>query len=144
MGRPTARPESPRRGPARGKARGMTKESAVAAAMAIAALGSVSGARAETASPVTYQCESGRKIVATYGVGDAQGARIAFEGRSFDLYQVRSGSGARYATEQGLSPDHGLQWWVKGDEATLREMIMDHTAPEPAILDTCRAIPAKP
>lgn len=88
--------------------------------------------------PVTYRCDSGREIVATYMAGDAPTARLALDGRTFDLYSVKSGSGARYATEQGLKPDHGLQWWIKGDDATLSEMVMDHTAPGPTVIDTCR------
>ena len=104
-----------------------------------AALACCGGATA-AAEPVAYGCDSGRQVLATYGVGADGGARLAFDGRSFDLHQVRSASGARYATEQGLSPDRGLQWWIKGETATLSEMLMDHTAPEPQVIDTCRAL----
>lgn len=89
----------------------------------------------------TYACESGATVDVRYNNtnADAPMATLQYKGRSFEMHNVRSGSGARYATEQGLSPDHGLQWWIKGDEATLSEMVMDHTAPEPKPIETCRA-----
>ena len=93
--------------------------------------------------PIAYACTSGRTIIATYINGETSGARLVFDGRTFALYAVRSGSGARYATEQGLKPDHGLQWWIKGDDATLSEMVMDDAAPPAKVIDTCRAAPAK-
>ena len=86
-----------------------------------------------------YRCDSGRQVSASYDntKPDAPRARLSMDGKAFDLHQVRSGSGARYATEQGLRPDHGLQWWIKGNEATLSEMVMDHTAAGPKQIDRC-------
>jgi membrane-bound inhibitor of C-type lysozyme len=86
---------------------------------------------ADAASKVidaVYRCDSGRQVSARYDntKPDAPRARLTMDGKTFDLHQVRSGSGARYATENGLRADHGLQWWIKGDEATLSEMILDH------------------
>jgi membrane-bound inhibitor of C-type lysozyme len=106
-----------------------------------AALVTLAASGAQAAEPVTYSCVSGRTIIATYG---DESARLAFDGHTFELHQARSASGARYATEQGLQPDHGLQWWIKGDDATLNEMIMDHAAPLPRTIDTCHVTPAKP
>ena len=40
---------------------------------------------------------------------DAPTATLEYKGQTFAMYNVRSGSGARYATEQGLAPDKGLQ-----------------------------------
>ena len=96
------------------------------------------------AAAETYRCESGQTIVARYDNSnpDAPTARLEYRGRTFEMYNVRAASGARYATEQGLSPDKGLQWWTKGDDATLSEMLMDHTAPEPAEIEACTAKPA--
>lgn len=93
----------------------------------------------------TYQCDSGATVMVRYDNTDADAPRASLEykGRTFDLYSVVSASGARYATEQGLEPDKGLQWWSKGNEATLSEMIMDHTAPEPTVIETCRTEPRK-
>ncbi|EHK52394.1 hypothetical protein MAXJ12_35549 [Mesorhizobium alhagi CCNWXJ12-2] len=102
------------------------------------------GMPAENVITATYRCESGQTIVARYDNNnpDAPTALLEYKGRTFDMYNVRAASGARYATEQGLSPDKGLQWWTKGDDATLSEMLMDHTAPEPVEIEACTARPA--
>ncbi len=111
-------------------------------AAALAALLCLSGtpALAQERGPIHYLCTSGRQVVVVYVEGAQPGARLYIGERLFNLYQVRSGSGARYATEQGLKPDHGLQWWTKGHEATLSEMILDHTAPPPKVIDTCHSV----
>lgn len=92
----------------------------------------------------TYECESGETIAARYDNTnpDAPTARLEYKGQTFEMHNVRAASGARYATEQGLAPDKGLQWWTKGDGATLSEMLMDHTAPEPTEIETCTAKPS--
>jgi membrane-bound inhibitor of C-type lysozyme len=97
---------------------------------------------AEAIIEVSYSCADGRRIEARYDntLPGQSSARLQIDGRSFEMYHVVSGSGARYATESGLRPDHGLQWWTKGDEATLSEMVMDHTAPGPMVLTTCSAV----
>ena len=94
----------------------------------------------EQVTTVTYICESGNEIVVRYDNtdADAPAAQLIYKNQTFDLYNVRSASGARCATEQGLAPDKGLQWWTKGGEATLSEMLMDHTAPEPTQIETCK------
>jgi membrane-bound inhibitor of C-type lysozyme len=125
-------------------------------AAAVASLGLstgtlAAGVSAEVASEaapslsVEYICDSGQTITVRYDNHDETGrtAILAIADREFELYQVVSASGARYATEQGLKPDMGLQWWVKGDVATLSEMIMDHTAPGPTVIDTCTAHPTE-
>lgn len=91
---------------------------------------------------VSYICADGRRIEAHYDNRDHEKptARLVIDGRSFELYHVVSGSGARYGTESGLRPNHGLQWWTKGDHATLSEMLMDHTAAGPVELTTCSAV----
>lgn len=93
---------------------------------------------------MTYQCESGQTVVVRYDNTnpDAPTVRLEYNGQTFEMYNVRAASGARYATEQGLSPDKGLQWWTKGDGATLSEMLMDHTAPAPTEIESCTAKPA--
>ncbi|HQW64363.1 MAG TPA: MliC family protein [Pseudomonadota bacterium] len=124
---------------------------AAAAALGLAACGSAlergadgaaSGAAPAAIVEVAYTCADGRRIEARYDNTrpGQSGARLQLDGRSFELYNVVAASGARYATESGLRPDHGLQWWTKGDEATLSEMLMDHTAPGPVLLTTCTAV----
>ena len=87
----------------------------------------------------SYTCADGRRIEARYDNSNPEQpmATIEVDGRSFAMFNVRAASGARYSTESGLRPDHGLQWWVKGDSATLSEMLMDHTAPGAVELTTC-------
>lgn len=99
----------------------------------------------ESIIEATYHCESGATVTVRYDNTDASAprARLGYKGRTFDMYSVMSASGARYATEQGLEPDKGLQWWSKGNEATLSEMVMDHTAPEPTVIETCTTEPGK-
>lgn len=96
-------------------------------------------------STVIYTCDSGQKIVVRYDNSDpaAPSALLKYKDRTFDLYNVISASGARYATEQGLSEDKGLQWWTKGGSATLSEMLMDHTAPDPVAIESCNSTPSK-
>jgi|APFre7841882724_1041349.scaffolds.fasta_scaffold01550_8 membrane-bound inhibitor of C-type lysozyme len=91
---------------------------------------------------VAYTCADGRRIVARYDntrPGES-GARILIDGRSFEMFNVVAASGARYSTETGLRSGHGLQWWTRGDQATLSEMAMDHTAPGPVVLTTCSTV----
>lgn len=90
---------------------------------------------------VTYKCESGAVIVVRYDNSNPETptAQLTYKEKIFDLFNVRAASGARYSTEQGLAPDMGLQWWTKGPEATLSEMLMDHTAPEPSQIESCTA-----
>lgn len=96
-------------------------------------------------STVIYTCDSGQKIVVRYDNSDpaAPSALLKYKDRTFDLYNVISASGARYATEQGLSEDRGLQWWTKGGSATLSEMLMDHTAPDPVAIESCNSHSSK-
>lgn len=91
---------------------------------------------------ILYTCDSGATVTAVYDNSDLEvpRARLTIRDRSFDLHSVIAASGARYATEQGFEPDKGLQWWTKGDEATLSEMTLDHTDAEPRPIDTCRAL----
>ncbi len=93
-----------------------------------------------------YSCETGRQIRALYNSAAKPDpafpdAQLIIDGQVFAFYQIRSADGARYGTEQGFEPDKGLQWWTKGEDATLYEMTMDHTAPEPRVIDRCTAVP---
>lgn len=93
-----------------------------------------------------YSCESGRQIRALYNSAAKPdptfpAAQLIIDGQVFAFYQIRSADGARYGTETGFEPDRGLQWWTKGEDATLYEMTLDHTAPEPRVIDRCTAVP---
>ncbi|KKB85835.1 hypothetical protein VW29_05980 [Devosia limi DSM 17137] len=123
----------------------MTRLTIPASIALILALGTAS-AHADGMDPLplpgesaTYTCESGATIVAHYDVSDpmAPTARLEYAGAVFDMFNVISASGARFSTEAGLKPDHGLQWWTHGDEAIMSEMLMDHTAASPTVIETC-------
>ena len=89
---------------------------------------------------VKYACESGQTIVVRYDDSnpDAPTATLEYKARSFEMYNVQAQSGRRFATEQGLTPDRGLQWITNEGSAVLSEMLMDHTAPEPTPIETCK------
>lgn len=71
-----------------------------------------------------YSCDNGMTVFAQY---QPDKVNLSINGIQKELYQTVSASGAKYATENGLKPDMGLIWWTKGDEATVFDMILDHT-----------------
>ncbi|MEC7119344.1 MAG: MliC family protein [Pseudomonadota bacterium] len=77
-----------------------------------------------------YTCTPDKTITATYDNSNAEQpkAMLDIDGVSYDLYSVAAASGARYATEQGINPEQGMQWHTKGDSAMLMTMTLDHTA----------------
>ena len=76
---------------------------------------------------IRYACSDGRTIEARYDNSDAVNPRaeLVVGGRRIGFYQVRSGSGARYATQDGLRGGYGLIWWIRGNQATLLENSLD-------------------
>lgn len=90
----------------------------------------------------TYRCTSGRVVTVRYENPQdvARMARLFLGGREVLLHQIGAASGRRFATEEGLKSDRGLQWWVKGRNATLSETVLDPAAGTPRTLDTCRAV----
>lgn len=93
-----------------------------------------------------YSCETGRQIRALYNSAAKPdpafpAAQLIIDGQVFTFHQIPAADGARYGTETGFEPDRGLQWWTKGEDATLYEMTLDHTAPEPRVIDRCTAVP---
>lgn len=72
-----------------------------------------------------YNCENEMEISAQYYSGKVE---LFINGLQKELHQTVSASGAKYATENGLEPERGLIWWTKGNEATMFEIILDHTA----------------
>lgn len=81
-------------------------------------------------STVHYGCKPDQQILATYDNRDATKpkATLNINGVDYELYSVVSASGARYATEQGIQPQQGMQWHTKADKAVLTSMTLDHTA----------------
>jgi imidazolonepropionase-like amidohydrolase len=98
----------------------------------------LAAAASQQAHAQTYRCDSGNSVVvhADGAAADGSAVRIEYEGRTFDLHQVAA-SPERFTTETGLRPDHGLEWSSDGSSARLSEMIMDHTAPEPTVIEVC-------
>jgi membrane-bound inhibitor of C-type lysozyme len=63
---------------------------------------------AATSVPVTYHCDSGVRIIATYP--NTESATIQYNDSTYDLRIAISADGARYV-------GHGLEWWTKGSGA---------------------------
>ena len=84
-------------------------------ALLVAILPSV--ATAQDFSTLTYACDRGVEIPATYVNGPDQSlAVIHVEGRQITLVGEPAASGARYGWP---SDGSGYVWWTKGDAATL-------------------------
>lgn len=64
-------------------------------------------------------------------------ATVTVNGRSFVLEHVRSGSGARYETKDGLAAGATLVWWNKGAGGMLLEGCRDDPAAQEVILGDC-------
>jgi membrane-bound inhibitor of C-type lysozyme len=79
---------------------------------------------------VRYACSGSRSIEARYDHSDAvnRRAELVVSGRRIHFHQVRSASGARYASENGLRGGYGLIWWTQGRQATLLEYPIDDRA----------------
>ena len=78
----------------------------------------------------SYDCDNGKTVLAVYDNNNPQQSKVTLtvEGKEYHLTQAVSGSGARYTTEQGLSPEQGLDWHTKGPEAIASTITLDHTA----------------
>lgn len=79
---------------------------------------------------VHYACTPNQDITVTYSTQDATQpkANLVINNVSYDMYAVVAASGARYATEQGIEPEQGMQWHTKGESGILISMTLDHTA----------------
>lgn len=94
----------------------------------------------ENLPAILYDCDNGERIQARYdNRTENTSVTLAIDGKSYWLYSVPTASGARYASEQGLQPEEGMQWLTKGNEALLTNLILDHTVPaeEATILARC-------
>lgn len=100
-------------------------------ALLVALLPSV--AAAQDFTTLTYSCDRGVEIPATYVNGPDQGlAVIHVEGRQITLVGEPAASGARYGWPSGGS---NYVWWTKGDEATLYWKMPEGETP----ILTCRS-----
>jgi putative lipoprotein len=88
-----------------------------------------------------YACESGKEIGIAVLAVDPPRINLSYDERSFEMFSVAAETGLRFSTEQGLTPDRGLQWASDGETGTLSEMVMDHTAGAPTVIETCRIEP---
>lgn len=64
----------------------------------------------ETVSKVSYQCDDGSVVEATYPSTDT--AEVIIEGKSVEMTSAVSASGARYV-------GGGWEWWTKGTTEAL-------------------------
>lgn len=82
---------------------------------------------------VTYLCERGARVEATYiNAGDSGFAVVGVEGRQIGFEIAVSASGARYVGADSAQP---YVWWTKGETAMLLHGTGDAEA---AILQECR------
>jgi len=120
-----------------------------AAAATGAVLGAVSlatVAHAASSLDVRYRCDDGRVVEASYPQGaPEQGMTLTIAGRKIAFRTAMSADGGRYLAVGGLHPHQLLEWWIKGDGATLSE----GPAGEPAdnadktIIATCKVVHRK-
>src|SRR5580698_3752213 len=69
---------------------------------------------------VTYGCDNGDTIGARYPrVPAAGGATLALHGHTIALAAALSADGGRYLAPSGLHEGKVLEWWTKGETATL-------------------------
>lgn len=85
---------------------------------------------ATSSMSTTYTCDQGKTVIASYDntQPDQPKATLSIDGKTYQLHQAVSASGARYTTEQGLNPDQGLSWHTKGKDAIASTITLDHTA----------------
>lgn len=74
----------------------------------------VTGQPARAGDPVTYRCDDGSEVMATFIAIEPPAAIVVDHGTLHALGLRRSGSGARYATGDD-NPD--VSFWTKGEEA---------------------------
>ena len=75
------------------------------------------GRKTDIDVPISYRCNSGRIVKATYHSGTK--AVVEYEGSVREMIIAISGSGARYA-------GGGLEWWTKGMGPGSEGMLLHH------------------
>ena len=90
--------------------------------------------RKSAASQYSYQCESGAQVDVHYP--DTETALLTYQNNSYELVNVISASGARYAGE-------GMEWWSKGTgpgaSGTLARVNVESPS-EAQIIERCEQI----
>jgi membrane-bound inhibitor of C-type lysozyme len=98
-------------------------------------------AAAEAAPPtsaIAYDCEPAQRLTASYdNSGATPKATLSLEGTIYELFEVTSASGAKYATDEGRTPGKTLVWFTKGDDGTLYEGTVGGTEVEETKLADC-------
>jgi len=87
----------------------MSRSLGLAALLALAVSAPVAAA-----DPVTYRCDDGSAVTATFLQTEPPAAIVTDAGRLYALPLRISASGARYAT---ADEDAAVSFWTKGDEA---------------------------
>ena len=77
---------------------------------------------APAATPIAYDCLPAQRLTASYDdSGETPRATLALEGTIYELFQVTSASGVKYATDEGRTPGKTLVWFTKDSDGTLYE-----------------------
>jgi membrane-bound inhibitor of C-type lysozyme len=104
------------------------RAASLAVGLLIAAVGPMTvGENAMAAPPsphlhVRYRCDDGRVVEATYPRDPAgRGAILTIDGRRIAFATALSADGARYIANESVHARRRVQWWIKGDDATLSE-----------------------
>ena len=101
---------------------------------------------APVAAGDSYSCDNGKTVLAAYDNSDPNMSKVTLtiDGANYQLTQAISGSGARYTSENGPTPDQLLTWWTKGEEATWSESPLDDsvTPEDEKIIATCKQVKA--
>lgn len=89
-----------------------------------------------------FQCENGWEISFTTQAENTDTAQLDIQGKRINMHHIRSASGARYGSEQGLKAKSGLVFWNKGNDVTLYEMILDDStsAADYPIITRCTSL----
>ncbi len=114
--------------------------------VAAPAASTVEATPAAVAASDSYNCDNGKTVLAAYDNSDPNMSKVTLtiDGANYQLTQAISGSGARYTSENGPTPDQLLTWWSKGEEATWSESPLDDSATpaDEKIIATCKQVKA--
>jgi membrane-bound inhibitor of C-type lysozyme len=98
----------------------------------------VAAATPAAATPIAYDCLPAQRLTATYdNSGETPKATLALEGTIYELFQVTSASGAKYATDEGRTPGKTLVWFTKDTDGTLYEGTVGGTEADETKLAEC-------
>ena len=81
------------------------------------------------ANAVSYQCDSGNRIIATYP--DNETAQVKYMDDTYQMKIAISASGARYVGD-------GLVWWTKGNDASMYKALNNTDTGE--LIENCTQV----